>query len=331
MMTDRVSVRFSRKLAELLQCNRGNVAMMFGLAIIPLVGLVGAAIDYSRANDARTGLQVALDAAALSLSKDAQKLTTEQLQTKARSVFDANFHNSNVKNIKVTPIFTTIADGSYSLKLSATGTVDTTVAGIWQPTIDIGTSTEVVWGMKRLELILALDNTGSMASSGKMTQLKVAAKDLLKTLQNAAKKPEDVKVGIVPFTTDVNVGTGNVKANWIRWDEWEAHADNFTCMKNGKEVKDGKKRITSASDCKKEDNNATWTLNAKSTWGGCVWDRDQPNDTNNVATGGGKTTLYSAHTADDCPVAMMPLTNSWTALNSKVDSMQPAGNTNVTI
>jgi Putative Flp pilus-assembly TadE/G-like len=28
---------------------RGNVAILFGLALIPVVGMVGAAVDYSRA------------------------------------------------------------------------------------------------------------------------------------------------------------------------------------------------------------------------------------------------------------------------------------------
>ena len=41
----------------------GSVAATFALALIPLVGLVGAAVDYSAANSARTNLQVALDAA----------------------------------------------------------------------------------------------------------------------------------------------------------------------------------------------------------------------------------------------------------------------------
>ena len=53
--------------------------------------------------------------------------------------------------------------------------------------MEIGANTQSVWGLKRLELALALDNTGSMASSQKMTQLKLAAKDLLKTMQNAEK------------------------------------------------------------------------------------------------------------------------------------------------
>jgi len=310
---------FSHKLNALGRCQRGNVAMIFGLSIIPIVGLVGAAIDYSRANNARTAMQSALDAAALALSKDAQTMTTAQLEARARSVFDANFHYANVKNIEITPIFTTLASGSFSLKLSGSGTVDTTVAGIWQPTINIGTSTEVVWGMKRLELALALDNTQSMASSNKMTQLKLAAKDLLKTLQNAAKKPDDVKVSIVPFATDVNVGSGNVKSNWIRWDEWESV--NGSCSRS---------QYTNQASCVNA--NRKWTPDDHNTWNGCVWDRDQPNDTNNVATNGNvKATLYSAHNASNCPVPMMTLTNNWASLNSKIDSMQPVGMTNVTI
>jgi Mg-chelatase subunit ChlD len=183
----------------------------------------------------------------------------------------------------------------------------------------IGSTAQIVWGMKRLELVLALDNTGSMSSANKMTQLKLAAKDLLKTLQNAAKKPDDIKVGIIPFATDVNVGTGSKDAAWIRWDEWEN--ENGSCSKSSKKTK---------SAC--ESSSGTWTADNKTNWNGCVWDRDQDHDVGNAATSiAVKATLYSAHQADNCPAEMMPLTNSWTALNSKVDSMTPTGFTNVTI
>jgi Flp pilus assembly protein TadG len=43
----------------------GNVAMSFALAILPMVGLAGAALDYSQASAAREQLQAAVDAAAL--------------------------------------------------------------------------------------------------------------------------------------------------------------------------------------------------------------------------------------------------------------------------
>ena len=93
---------------------------------------------------------------------------------------------------------------------------------VGQQQVNITASGEVVWGIKKLNLALALDNTGSMASSNKMTALKEAAHNLLNTLQKAEKTPGDIKVSIVPFAVDVNVGTDNVDAAWIDWDDWDA-------------------------------------------------------------------------------------------------------------
>ena len=178
----------------------------------------------------------------------------------------------------------------------------------------------MVWGIKKLNLALALDNTGSMASSGKMTALKEAAHNLLTTLKNAEKTPGDIKVSIVPFAVDVNVGTSNVEAPWIDWTDWEAA--NGTCSKST--------AITRKAAVRR--NGKIWTPAAHSTWNGCVNDRDQNNDVMNTATvPGAPATMYRAHQASACPAAMMPLSNDWSALNSKVDAMTPTGNTNVTI
>jgi hypothetical protein len=54
-----------------------------------------------------------------------------------------------------------------------------------------------------------------MGQSGKLAQLKTAAKNLLTTLQAAAKQPGDVKVSIIPFDTTVNVGTVYKDEFWI--------------------------------------------------------------------------------------------------------------------
>ena len=57
-------------LRRLLKDCRGNVTPMFALAVIPIFGLIGAAVDYSRANSVRTAMQAAADATALMLSKE---------------------------------------------------------------------------------------------------------------------------------------------------------------------------------------------------------------------------------------------------------------------
>jgi len=60
--------------------NSGNITVTFALALIPIVGFVGAAVDYSRGNSARTALQAATDAAGLMLSKTAATMTDKRLQ-----------------------------------------------------------------------------------------------------------------------------------------------------------------------------------------------------------------------------------------------------------
>jgi Mg-chelatase subunit ChlD len=205
------------------------------------------------------------------------------------------------------------------IKVTGSATVSTKFWRIMgQEQVTISASAEVLWGMKKLNLALALDNTGSMAWNGKMTALKQAAHNLLDTLQKAAKEPGDVKVSIVPFAVDVNVGTSNVNASWIDWEDWDKQ--NGTCSSS---------YYTSYNSCIWA--GKTWTPKDHGQWNGCVKDRDQNNDVLNTPTGSNGAVNYRAHQASACPTAMMPLTYDWSALHAKIDAMNPTGNTNVTI
>ncbi|MEA2990896.1 MAG: hypothetical protein QOG83_3607 [Alphaproteobacteria bacterium] len=299
---------------------KAGVAPLLALGIVPLVGCVGAAVDYSRANAVRTAMQSALDSTALMLSKDAQTLNGVQLNSKATAYFTAMFSRPEASNVQVTPQFSNPQQGSFALGVTGTARINTMFWRlIGQPQVDLTAYGEVIWGIKKLNLALALDNTGSMASSGKMTALKQAAHSLLTTLKTAEKTPGDIKVSIVPFATDVNVGTGNVNASWIDWTDW--NEVNGSCSSNSYSTK---------TTC--ESHNKTWTHHNHNTWNGCVNDRDQNNDvSNSAAVAGSSATMYRAHQAAACPASMMPLSYDWTALNSKVDAMTPTGNTNVTI
>jgi Mg-chelatase subunit ChlD len=255
------------------------------------------------------------------LSKDAQSLNTNnQLGDKATVYFNALFNRPEASNVQVTPQFNSPQQGSFRLTVTGSASLNTMFWRLMgQDQVNITASGEVLWGIKKLNLALALDNTGSMDKSGKMTALKEAAHNLLTTLKNAEKTPGDIKVSIVPFAVDVNVGTGNVNATWIDWTDWEAH--NGTCSLSTHHSK---------NSC--TNNSGVWTPANHNTWNGCVNDRDQNNDVLNTATvTGSPSTLYRADQADNCPASMMTLSTDWTALNSKVDAMTPTGNTNVTI
>lgn len=58
-----------------------------------------------------------------------------------------------------------------------------------------------------------------MGQMGKMPALQLATRDLLRDLEVLRTFPGQVKVAIVPFDTQVNVGVGYRNANWIRFDD----------------------------------------------------------------------------------------------------------------
>ena len=292
----------SKGLRRLATAQRGNVIITFTLTLIPVMASVGAAVDYSRASSAKAAMQSAVDSTALMLSKDAQTLSTAQINQKASAYFAALFTRTEVNNIVVSPIFTNVAQGSYKIALAATGDVPTTFMAMFGlANIKLLVDSEVIWGIKKLEVALALDNTGSMSSSSKMTNLKIAAHNLLTTLKNAAKTNGDVKVAIIPFDTTVNLGTSYKNNAWF----------DVSCSALG-----------NPSGC----TSSNW----KNYWEGCVRDRTYPYDTQDDPPTGGAATLYPIY---DCGslTAQMPLSYDWIALNSKIDAMTPNGNTNVTI
>jgi Flp pilus assembly protein TadG len=299
---------------------RAGVAPMLAIAALPIMGAVGAAVDFSRINAARTSFHAAIDSTALMLAKEARDLSGAELAQKTDAYFNALFVQPQAYNVQLTPQLTSPEQGTFLLHIAGNATMDTTFARmLGYSQVTFSASSTVTWGIRKLNLALALDNTGSMAASGKMTALKTASHNLLSTLKKAATTPGDILVSIVPFATDVNVGTSNVNADWIDWTQWEIN--NGTCSNTN---------YTTKTSCVAQ--GKVWTPKSHSTWNGCVNDRDQNNDALNTAPVAAATsTMFPAHQVSGCPTAMMPLTSDWAALNVKIDAMTPTGNTNTTI
>lgn len=313
---------------ELRTANAGNVATMFALTIVPIMGFVGAAIDYSRANAVKAAMQAAADSTALMLSKNVTGLTASQIQTKANDYFAALFNKPEANGVAITATYST--SGGNQILVNATSNVKTDFMKIMGfSTLKIGVDSQVKWGSARLRVALVLDNTGSMSSDGKMDALKTATNGLLDQLKAVAAVPGDVYVSIIPFVKDVNVGKSNYQATWIDWSEWDDEngddVSSTTCTKNGK-----KKKCTTST---------TWVPDNHNTWNGCVTDRG---DTNNPNVGDYdtkvtkptttiKATLFTAEQYDSCPKAILPLSYDWTGMKNLVNSMTPDGYTNQAI
>jgi Flp pilus assembly protein TadG len=333
----------------------GNVAIIFGLAFIPIIGFVGAAVDYSRANVVRTQMQNALDSTTLMLAKDPSlsSYTSAQLQQKASGYFNALMTDSYAKNVQVgAPV---VDQQASTVTATASSTVPTVIMRILPfniANINMSISSTVAWGMTRLRVALVLDNTGSMAQSGKLPALQTATKNLLNQLKSAAAQNGDVYVSIIPFVKDVNVNPADYSQIWVQWDDgtdtsWDGA--NGTCSKSGYSPRSVcqaqgtcSKSHTSQSKCTANGATwtpATWTPDKHSTWNGCVMDcgdstgPDAGNYDTNVAPPSASTlaTLLPAEQYSTCPQAAMGLSYDWTTMSTLVDNMAAGGTTNQAI
>jgi len=202
--------RFRGAAGRFAGADRGNVAILFAATIIPILSVLGAAVDYSRVSSARSGMQAALDSTALMISKDLSSgtITAGQVSTKAQSYFAALYTNGDANSINVSATYTAASGGNAAkIVVNGSGSINTDflkVANI--PQINFNTSSTTTWGTTKLRVALALDNTGSMADDGKMTALKTAAANLIDQLSASAQSNGDVYISIVPF------------ANWSTWE-----------------------------------------------------------------------------------------------------------------
>src|SRR5467141_2864242 len=89
----------------------GNIAVLLAIAAVPIISFVGAAIDYTRANAARSSMQAALDSTALMLGKDLTDgtITTSQISAKATAYFNALYTNKDANSVAVTATYTAAA------------------------------------------------------------------------------------------------------------------------------------------------------------------------------------------------------------------------------
>jgi Flp pilus assembly protein TadG len=310
-----------RKALAFLKDRRGSIAPIFAFSLVPTMGMIGAAVDYTRANSVRAAMQAALDSTTLAMAQSAPTMNEEALTSAASGFFKAQYHRTETSAVQLTTKYTN-TNGS-QLVMTASADVPTefmSIPGLGINSIPVKAESTTTWGNTRLRVALALDNTGSMSSNSKMTALKTAAKGLIDQLKTAATKDGDVYVSVVPFAKDVNVGAGNKDAAWLDWNDWEN--TNGSCSNSYYKTR---------SNCVSA--GKTWTAANHNTWTGCVTDRNQPYDTTNAAPSdaNGGATRFPAEQYADCPVAMMPLSYDWAALKTRIDAMQPDGYTNTTI
>ncbi len=205
---------FIRKIAQqwkrFCHLEQGVTIPLLAFSMVAITGLVGLAIDTGRMQLVQSKLQFSLDAAGLAAGST---VSTSTLNSEVSKYLNANFNGYLGATLTGTSV--SVDTTNTVITLSATATLPTTfmnVVGV--QSITLTAHSEISRAVTGLELVLVLDNTGSMnnpAGQGisKIQALQTAATTLINTL--FASNPPDGKlwVGVVPFSQAVNIGTSN--------------------------------------------------------------------------------------------------------------------------
>ena len=193
----------------------GNFALLMGLGLPAILSAVAFAVDVSTIMRAKSNLQNALDSANLASSHlgDLDITRTDAFNR----YFQANIAgHGELANAQAT---LTVDRGVNFIKTKAVASADVNLnfGFLFGHNRHIAVDASAVESNNQLEVVLVLDNTGSMAGA-RMTALRTATKSLLDTLEATKSPTRQIRASLVPFVTAVNVNGDEFDPSWIDMD-----------------------------------------------------------------------------------------------------------------
>jgi Flp pilus assembly protein TadG len=186
-----------RRLAE----EKGASPLLFALLLPVLVGMVGMGVDLGNLYLSHTRLQAAVDAAALAGSLELPadpKLDKGLVAASVASMLATNYPEAEVESLSPgTEVRSVEVTAKVEVPMMLMG-----VLGVSDKTVRASAAA----GFNHLEVVLVLDNTGSMKGTP-INMVKAAASNLVDLILPAGGAP-DSKMGLVAFRGKVKIGTG---------------------------------------------------------------------------------------------------------------------------
>ncbi len=186
---------------------RGAVIIFLAFAIIPMIGFIGIGTDTARAYLVKSRLSSALDSAALAGGWGFFNATRD---SDIRMFFDANFPPGYMGATVSGPTISVDEDAK-KVTLFASATIGTTFMNLLgYPTMTVSVETEVTRQLKALDVVLAIDMSGSMSSSAsgggsRIAAARAAAGELIDILFGTDAVKELLNIALVPWNGKVNV------------------------------------------------------------------------------------------------------------------------------
>jgi Flp pilus assembly protein TadG len=202
--------RIQRLAAKFARSRDGSMSIIFAFSCVVLIGMIGVAVDTSRFFNYQAEMQQALDAAALAGAKmlPDDTLTDVDIRNRVNAFFYQTMANAGVKARTLEAPFITIDRGNNSVEVAGKAYLPMTFSRLIVPSdsVTLNRSSKVVFDMKKIELSMVLDITGSMNTNNKLADMKVAAKDIIDELYSGSLSEDGVRIAIAPYSASVNAG-----------------------------------------------------------------------------------------------------------------------------
>jgi Flp pilus assembly protein TadG len=200
-------------IAKFVRATGGNFAMMLAL-VMPVLIFAGAfAIDVATLVRGRIDLQNALDSASLASSRLGDAKTSRE------DIFQNYFRTNVARHPELGNVVATldVDEQLNSIKTQAKASADVKLffPNLFGSNQHIEVEAGATESSNTLEVVLVLDNTGSMASNNRIGALRTAATALVNMLETAKSNARKVRVAVVPFVTAVNVKGADFDSSWI--------------------------------------------------------------------------------------------------------------------
>lgn len=194
-------------LGRALRDERGAMGLLMAVGMVAFLGFVGLSVDAVRGYLVQSRLSGALDAAGLAGSRVMFSPTRDD---DIRMYFNTNFPDGYLGATVTGPTITEDAKKEV-LTLKASAVIDTSFMRVLGfQTMTVGSFAEITRKTEMLDLVLAIDMSGSMGGSvsGGGTRIeaaRLAATELIDILFGEDALKSLLKIGVVPWSAKVNV------------------------------------------------------------------------------------------------------------------------------
>ncbi|WP_068084276.1 pilus assembly protein [Polycladidibacter stylochi] len=217
--------RIHQKLFKFGADRSGVIAIITALLMVVLIVLAGAAIDFGRAINTKRAMSRALDNAALAVASQLTKtkISEDDAKDTLVSLFNSNMRRASYADVKIIFDVSNITINQKTSRINAVASAEVPTSFIrllqvWSEddsfsNLDVGSSTEVGYGTKEIEIAMVLDLTDSMNYGTRLKELKTASEGFINYFfptEDTAKY--NAMISLIPYSegTAINLDDTNI-------------------------------------------------------------------------------------------------------------------------